>query len=188
MGRIILARHGEDEDNAAGILNGHRDMPLTERGLSQARTFVQRLLKDQIDVGIVLSSPLRRASKTAVVCATEFGVPISIIGSLIERNFGILTGKPVSGIMKYATKTFKGDKILYFLEAQDSEIFPNLLLRAEIALGEIIYEMGVRQVENSLVVAHGDICKMLWAVHYKKTWQEALATPYMDNCDYLVLE
>jgi len=30
--KILIARHGQDEDNAKDILNGHRDMPLTEKG------------------------------------------------------------------------------------------------------------------------------------------------------------
>ena len=34
---IYLARHGEDEDNANGILNGRRDMPLTREGGKPSR-------------------------------------------------------------------------------------------------------------------------------------------------------
>jgi len=29
---IYVARHGQDRDNSNGILNGHRDEPLTELG------------------------------------------------------------------------------------------------------------------------------------------------------------
>ena len=36
MLRIYLARHGQNVDNASGILNGHRDLPLTEIGIAQA--------------------------------------------------------------------------------------------------------------------------------------------------------
>lgn len=34
---IFIARHGQNEDNVNGILNGHRDLPLTELGRQQAR-------------------------------------------------------------------------------------------------------------------------------------------------------
>ncbi len=34
MLKIYLARHGQNEDNANGILNGHRDLPLTDIGLT----------------------------------------------------------------------------------------------------------------------------------------------------------
>ena len=36
MLKIYLTRHGQDVDNANGILNGHRDQPLTELGVGQA--------------------------------------------------------------------------------------------------------------------------------------------------------
>ena len=32
MLKIYIARHGQNEDNANGILNGHRDLPLTDIG------------------------------------------------------------------------------------------------------------------------------------------------------------
>lgn len=36
MTKIYITRHGQDRDNANNILNGHRDMPLTEIGMDQA--------------------------------------------------------------------------------------------------------------------------------------------------------
>ena len=43
MTKIYLTRHGQDEDNEKGILNGHRDMPLTDIGLSQADEVSQKI-------------------------------------------------------------------------------------------------------------------------------------------------
>ncbi len=34
---IFIARHGQNEDNINGILNGHRDLPLTSLGREQAK-------------------------------------------------------------------------------------------------------------------------------------------------------
>lgn len=31
MTNIYIVRHGQDQDNEHGILNGHRNMPLTEK-------------------------------------------------------------------------------------------------------------------------------------------------------------
>lgn len=36
MSKIYLARHGQDKDNSEGILNGHRDTPLTDIGIMLA--------------------------------------------------------------------------------------------------------------------------------------------------------
>lgn len=43
MLNIYIVRHGQDEDNQNGILNGHRDMPLTELGKTQAQQLAQKI-------------------------------------------------------------------------------------------------------------------------------------------------
>lgn len=40
---IYLARHGQDEDNANGILNGQRDNPLTKIGREQAAALARKI-------------------------------------------------------------------------------------------------------------------------------------------------
>ena len=46
MTTIYIARHGQNEDNVRGILNGHRDLPLTDLGRQQARQLA-RHIKDR---------------------------------------------------------------------------------------------------------------------------------------------
>lgn len=46
MTTIYIARHGQNEDNVHGILNGHRDLPLTDLGRQQARQLA-RHIKDR---------------------------------------------------------------------------------------------------------------------------------------------
>ena len=43
MLNVYLARHGQDEDNANGILNGRRDMPLTTLGVNQAKELAEKI-------------------------------------------------------------------------------------------------------------------------------------------------
>ena len=43
-------RHGQDEDNAVGILNGHRDAPLTKFGRQQVKITAQKLKDNNIDI------------------------------------------------------------------------------------------------------------------------------------------
>ena len=63
--RIYLARHGQDQDNADGVLNGQRDQPLTNIGVKQAKEVAQKIRGAGITFDVVLTSPLRRAFKTA---------------------------------------------------------------------------------------------------------------------------
>lgn len=183
MSKIFLVRHGQDTDNAAGILNGRRDTELTELGREQAKKVTDKLRDN--DVQIVYTSPLKRAYETARIIATELGIDEVIADEhLIEREFGILTGKPVSDISKYTDKILPTDRVNYFLEVQGAEDFPTLLMRGRKILDEIRQK---HQNKNVLIVTHGDIGKMIRATYHGWTWEEGLKTPYLDNTGVLEL-
>ena len=59
---IYLARHGETAWSLTGQHTGLTDLPLTERGECNARTFGQRL--SGLSFARVFTSPLRRAGRT----------------------------------------------------------------------------------------------------------------------------
>ncbi len=62
---LILVRHGQSEANAAGLLLGRLDSPLTELGRRQAKVLGEVLaLRDPTPVQLV-TSPLLRARETA---------------------------------------------------------------------------------------------------------------------------
>ncbi len=183
MAKIFLVRHGQDTDNASGILNGHRDTELTELGRNQARAVADKLINNHIN--IVYSSPLKRAYETARIIAEKIGVDEIIADEhLIERDFGILTGKPLVDIPKYASKVLETDKVNYFLEAEGSEGFPALYVRGQKILKEI---MDQHPDKNVLVVTHGDIGKMVRAAFHRWNWEDGLKTPYFDNTGVLEL-
>lgn len=181
---IFLVRHGQDTDNANKILNGRRDTDLTELGKKQARIVAQKLKNNQIQA--IYSSPLRRAYETAKIIAEELGINKVVIDQrLIERDFGVLTGKKVDDIQKYADKILVADRINYFLEAEGAETFPILYERGK----KIIREIQERHPEsNILVVTHGDIGKMMRAAYYELSWEDGLKITYFDNAGILELQ
>lgn len=184
MTKIFLVRHGQDEDNANGILNGRRDTPLTELGRNQASTVADKLKDDGIQV--IYASPLKRAYETARIIANKLGVDEVITDEhLMEREFGVLTGKPVADIPKYSSKTLQTDRVLYFIEAEGAEDFPTLYQRGKKIIEEILQR---HPDKNVLIVAHGDIGKMIRAAYHGWSWEEGLKTPYFDNTGVLELE
>ena len=94
MRRLILARHGESEFNAAGLFTGWSDPPLTERGWSQARGMGEALRTAGVTPDQVFSSGLQRALATARVMleALNADAPIHPDLALNERDYGELTG------------------------------------------------------------------------------------------------
>jgi len=186
MLNIYLARHGQNEDNANGILNGHRDMPLTALGVEQAQNLAIKIKTAGIKFAAIYSSPLQRVYKTAEIITKELNtVKPEIMPELIERDFGIMTGKNVSEIEKMcAPDIIKSGPIIYFLSPDDAETFPQLLERAKIVL-EIIrnkYSDG-----NILLVTSGDIGKMIYAAYYNLDWKAVLQEFYFGNTDMLIL-
>ncbi len=91
---IYLVRHGETEWNSAGLAQGREDVELNENGLRQAKRLAEAFADTELDE--IISSPLSRANKTAEELARSKGLTVQIEPDLIERDYGELSGKPVS--------------------------------------------------------------------------------------------
>ncbi|HSV66174.1 MAG TPA: bifunctional RNase H/acid phosphatase [Mycobacteriales bacterium] len=85
--RMLLLRHGETACTAERRFSGRGDVPLTERGETQARAAAKRLAAFP-DVAAVATSPLARARDTARLVAEQAGAPLVIDDGLVEADFG----------------------------------------------------------------------------------------------------
>lgn len=92
--KLYIARHGETQWNVENRISGRTDIPLTERGLEQARALARNAVGKGIEV--ILSSPLLRARQTAQAVSEAIGVPVQIDERLMELDFGIFEGAPRS--------------------------------------------------------------------------------------------
>jgi broad specificity phosphatase PhoE len=100
---LILVRHGESTGNAAGLLLGRIDAPLTERGLAQARTLGASLA----GATRVIASPLERARDTAA--ALDLGLPIEIDERWVELDYGEFDGQPLGSVPAEVWKRWRSD-------------------------------------------------------------------------------
>ena len=184
MLKIYLARHGQDQDNAEGILNGQRDRALTDIGLQQAHQIADKMKEANLHFDRIYSSPLQRAFKTAEVISQTLGLAAPLkLDTLIERDFGVMTGKPLKDIEKLcAPDILKTEVITYFLSPQGAETFPQLLERAQKVLDFVNSLDG-----NILLVAHGDIGKMIYAAYYNLNWLDILKMFHFGNSELLLL-
>ncbi len=186
MMKIYLARHGQDKDNENGILNGHRDTALTELGLSQAKEIAEKIYNSGIHFDKVYSSPLQRAYQTAQTITERLKLdPPEKLDLLIERDFGVMSGKLVKDIEKLcAPDIFKTNIITYFLSAEGSETFPDLIKRAEKFLQ---YIQDGNEDKSILLVTHGDFGKMIYAAYYHLDWHRVLSDFHFGNGELLLL-
>ncbi len=186
MLKIYIVRHGQDQDNAAGILNGHRNQSLTALGKKQARILADNLVQKNLEFSGFYVSPLKRARETAAIIAKKLKLKAPRVWpELIERDFGIMTGKPLSDlIILCSPHIIMAEKVNYILKPYGGETFPQLMARARKVLARVRRE---HKSGNVLLVAHGDIGKMIFAAYYGLSWQKVIKLFYFDNSDALVL-
>lgn len=92
---FLVARHGETNWNSSEKMQGWQDNDvlneLNEKGLEQAYELRENLSREKID--IIISSPLKRAKKTAEIIAKQRGIEVVFDDRLKDRNYGIFSGK-----------------------------------------------------------------------------------------------
>ncbi len=94
--RLLLIRHGEA--GRPGVLHGHVDVPLTDRGREQVHRLARRLADEALDA--VYSSDLSQARDTARILAEKRGLPVVEDPAFRELAMGVWDGVPVDDLAR----------------------------------------------------------------------------------------
>jgi ribonuclease H / adenosylcobalamin/alpha-ribazole phosphatase len=86
----LLLRHGQTPNSVQKRYAGVSDVPLTEVGVKQAAAAGQRLASAGITA--IVTSPLRRAVRTAEEVAAASGAPVEADEGFREADFGAWDG------------------------------------------------------------------------------------------------
>jgi probable phosphoglycerate mutase len=89
---LVLVRHGQSAANAAGLLSGRAESPLTDHGRDQ----VERLAPLVAGASRLITSPLGRARKTAAALGLD--VPVETDERWTEVDYGDLEGRPLASV------------------------------------------------------------------------------------------
>lgn len=175
---LYLLRHGETDWNRAGLLQGHTDTPLNEKGRNQMRETARKLRDLDVKMDVILSSPLRRACESAEIAAKQLGYPVADIvlePMLIERGFGAGEG------MTMAERTAKFPDHEY----PGMECQADLIRRAGEAFWKIVNTCP--NAENILLVAHGAVLfALLSAVSEESIVDEGKAAALVQGSIYRI--
>jgi broad specificity phosphatase PhoE len=93
---LILVRHGETAWNSGHRVQGHTDVPLSERGRAQAARLAPRLAREPIRA--FYASDLARAIDTAEPAATCLGLSTVCSAAFREADYGAWEGLTVDEI------------------------------------------------------------------------------------------
>jgi ribonuclease H / adenosylcobalamin/alpha-ribazole phosphatase len=86
----LLLRHGQTPMSVQKRYAGRSDVPLTDVGVDQATAAAKRLAP--AGIGVIVSSPLQRATRTAQEVAEVTGAPVVIDEGFRETDFGAWEG------------------------------------------------------------------------------------------------
>ncbi len=151
MVRIYLIRHGETQWNKSLRYQGHKDVPLSDKGLEQAKKVGLRLAGEKIDA--VYSSDLSRAVETAKAIAGHHGLEVSTFQELRETNFGCWEGMTYPEIVA-AYEQIMNDWRVKPLETKipDGECLQEVVDRTNKMFWQLVEQ---HQGQNIVIVAHG---------------------------------
>jgi len=94
-GTLVLLRHGESTWNQQNLFTGWHDVPLTEKGATEATTAGHTIAADHIQFDVAHTSLLARAvvsCQLALEAMDQVSLPVQRHWRLNERHYGALQG------------------------------------------------------------------------------------------------
>jgi probable phosphoglycerate mutase len=142
---LVLVRHGESTANAAGLLLGRSDVPLTEVGAQQAAA-AGHLLGPVVELR---ASPLGRALATAEALGT--GLAVTLDDRWVEVDYGVHEGQPLTEVPADVWRRWRADPRF---RPEGGETLHEVGLRVAEACEELFAEpgAGARSERGDVVV------------------------------------
>ena len=165
MNKLILLRHGQSQWNLENRFTGWKNVPLTEKGETEAKKAGELLKKHNIHIDRVFSSVLERANRTA-----EIAIIHAELNNLLENNKLIMTCSEklnerdygdLVGLNKQETADkFGKDQVHIWRRSYDTpppngESLKDVVDRVSPYFEEYI-KPALNSGENILIAAHGN--------------------------------
>jgi len=147
---IYFIRHGESKADLENKIESRYDAELTEKGNEEARLASIYFKEKGIEFTQILSSPLKRAVKTAKLIAENQNTEMIIDADLAEIDRGVLCGLDrVEADEKYPRKLYRTHYDYYPENSGESAY----LVRSR--ANRMLQKIMSADTERLLVVSHG---------------------------------
>lgn len=156
MPQLILVRHGQSLWNLEDRFTGWVDVPLTDKGIQEARDAGTKLTGTKIDVAY--TSTLQRAQNTLNIMLQSMGIEVPTIRdeALNERHYGDLQGlNKARTAEKFGDEQVKIWRRSYDIPPPNGESLKDTAARTLPFFDRCILG-DIAQGKNVLVVAHGN--------------------------------
>lgn len=149
---LYVVRHGETIWNVERKVQGITDIPLTDKGRSEAKE-LQDLIST-LNIDVVISSPLDRARETAKILI-DSKLPINTDDRIKERDWGMNEGAIIDTV-----DTWDCWDVILNTKVQNIECIQDFMYR----VSDFIEDIKLRYKDkNVLVVTHSAVSRV---IHY----------------------
>lgn len=156
---FYMIRHGETEANAAKIMAGSLDSPLTARGRDQAAAARVILENIPIKPSVIVHSQLSRARETAEIMNENLRLPLVEDADLAEMHAGDWEGAPYD----LCRSMLDG-----WHDPPGGETFKTFLARVKSAKNRAL---SAHQADNAvLFVCHGGVFRAFAKLYERDIW------------------
>ena len=167
--RLLVVRHGETDWNVERKMQGHVDIELNSNGIRQANALRDNLEKQNYNIDLIISSPLKRAKKTAEIISNG-KIKIIYSDKIVERGFGELEGAKIEK-SKEATINDLYD-INYHGSIKGLESLSDLCERTSEFLNEVKEKYNDK---NVMIVTHGGTIRAINAYFVRNSGKWKIA-------------
>lgn len=177
---LYIMRHGQTADNKKHLLQGRKNIPLSDEGIEQAMRAKADLDAEGIRFDRVCASPLKRAMQTASLITGVDESDIEPIEEIIEYDFGPLEGKRVEDLGPNMRAFFMDPEA--YIAPEGAETYDEMFERVE----EYLKRMEAEDPdEKILVVAHGGTLHAMYQLlnggPMKDMWKQTIG-----NCGFFI--
>ncbi|HUI09259.1 MAG TPA: 2,3-bisphosphoglycerate-dependent phosphoglycerate mutase [Bacteroidota bacterium] len=162
MPTVVLLRHGESQWNLENRFTGWIDVPLSEKGVEEAKSAGEKLKGYTFDHAF--TSVLKRANDTLNIVLEIIGqknIPIDYNQALNERHYGDLQGlNKAETAKKYGDAQVKLWRRSFDVQPPNGESLKNTLERV-LPYWESAILPCIKKGERLIIAAHGNSLRSL---------------------------
>lgn len=176
--KIYVIRHGETNWNKEGRLQGRTDIELNENGIKQAEN-ARKLLKDY-KIDLIVSSPLKRAMKTAQIINEEKNCLMILDKRIEERGYGDIEGRIRKEITDEVINSKQLDNYKINKKYMGIEPIQDLCNRVWSLIDDLRKDYTDK---NILLVTHGGTIRAIDGYFYGVDENGIIQNPGLKNCE-----
>ncbi|MBQ9956193.1 MAG: histidine phosphatase family protein [Ruminococcus sp.] len=174
--KIYSTRHGQTDYNKADRILGVTDIELNDTGLKQAQELAEYIRTSGIKIDLIISSPMKRAYRTAEIISSVNGIEHQTDARLREWDYGDYEGQHRTAEGFAENKRNFGVKM-----GNTGESLLELSHRVYSLLDEVQEHFSDKTV---LLVSHGGICRVI-ETYFNNMTTEQFSNWFMGNCQLL---